>query len=71
MDAITRSIVQAGLDASSYVAGARQVEAANRGMAASAEGVVTAGANLLQPGQVVRLPQAATPGAGATGKVAP
>ena len=35
------------------------------------EWVVTAGANLLQPGQVVRLPQAATPGAGATGKVAP
>lgn len=48
MDAITRSIVQAGLDASSYVAGARQVEAANRGMATSAEAVVTAGAKVEQ-----------------------
>ena len=35
------------------------------------EWVVTAGANLLQPGQVVRLPQAAAPGAAAAGRATP
>lgn len=39
MDAVTRSIVQAGMDASNYVAGARQVEQANKGIAGSSEQV--------------------------------
>lgn len=40
MDAVTRSTVVAALDGSAYVAGARQVETANRNIAASAQQVV-------------------------------
>ncbi len=48
MDVVTRSIISAGLDASSYVDGARKVEAANQQMARSAEGVVAAGTKVEQ-----------------------
>lgn len=48
MDVVTRSIISAGLDASSYVDGARKVEQANQQMARSAEGVVAAGAKVEQ-----------------------
>ncbi|MBR0651173.1 hypothetical protein GXW78_15985 [Roseomonas terrae] len=48
MDQVTRSIVQAGLDASQYQRGAQQVEAANASMARSGEGVVAAGTRVEQ-----------------------
>lgn len=43
MDVVTRSVVQAGLDATQYVQGAKQVEQANAGMVRSAEAVAIAG----------------------------
>ena len=43
MEAVARSTIQASLDASAYTAGARQIEAANRQMAGSAQAVVAAG----------------------------
>lgn len=39
MDAVTRSVVVAAMDATNYVAGARQVEQANKGIAGSSEQV--------------------------------